>query len=45
MKQDVEDCEKSLIELQFIQRMTRVPNNAVIYFGVEIYDPEDKDII
>ena len=45
LKQDVEECEKSLIELQFIQRMTRTPNNAVIYFGVEIYDPEDKDII
>ena len=45
LKQDVEDSEKSLIELQFIQRMTRVPNNAVIYFGVEIYNPEDKDII
>ena len=45
LKQDVEDCEKSLIELQFIQRMTRTPNNAVIYFGVEIYDPEDEDII
>ena len=45
LKQDIEDCEKSLIELQFIQRMTRTPNNAVIYFGVEIYDPEDKDII
>lgn len=45
LKQDIEDCEKSLIELQFIQRMTRVPNNAVIYFGVEIYDPEDEDII
>ena len=45
LKQDVEECEKSLIELQFIQRMTRTPNNAVIYFGVEIYDPEDEDII
>ena len=45
LKQDVEECEKSLIELQFIQRMTRTHNNAVIYFGVEIYDPEDKDII
>lgn len=45
LKQDVEESEKSLIELQFIQRMTRTPNNAVIYFGVEIYDPEDKDII
>ena len=45
LKQDIEDCEKSLTELQFIQRMTRVPNNAIIYFGVEIYDPEDKDII
>ena len=45
LKQDVEECEKSLIELQFIQRMTRTPNNAIIYFGVEIYDPEDKDII
>ena len=45
LRQDIEDCEKSLTELQFIQRMTRVPNNAVIYFGVEIYDPEDKDII
>ena len=45
LRQDIEDCEKSLTELQFIQRMTRTPNNAVIYFGVEIYDPEDKDII
>ena len=45
LRQDIEDCEKSLTELQFIQRMIRVPNNAVIYFGVEIYDPEDKDII
>ena len=45
LRQDIEDCEKSLTELQFIQRMTRVPNNAIIYFGVEIYDPEDKDII
>lgn len=45
LKQDVEDSEKSLIELQFIQRMTRTSNNAIIYFGVEIYDPEDKDII
>ena len=45
LRQDIEECEKSLIELQFIQRMTRVPNNAVIYFGVEIYDPEDEDII
>ena len=45
LRQDVEDCEKSLIELQFIQRMARTPNNAIIYFGVEIYDPEDKDII
>ena len=45
LRQDIEDCEKSLTELQFIQRMTRTPNNVVIYFGVEIYDPEDKDII
>ena len=45
LEQDVEDCEKSLIELQFIQRMTRTPNNAIIYFGVEIYDSEDEDII
>ena len=45
LRQDIEDCEKSLTELQFIQRMTRTPNNATIYFGVEIYDPEDKDII
>ena len=45
LEKDVEDCEKSLTELQFIQRMTRTPNNAVIYFGVEIYDPEDEDII
>ena len=45
LRQDIEDCEKSLTELQFIQRMIRTPNNAVIYFGVEIYDPEDKDII
>ena len=45
LKQDVEDSEKNLIELQFIQRMTRTPNDAIIYFGVEIYDPEDEDII
>lgn len=45
LKQDVEDCEKGLIELQFIHRMTKTPNNATIYFGVEIYDPEDEDII
>ena len=45
LRQDVEDCEKSLTELQFIRRITRTPNNAIIYFGVEIYDPEDKDII
>lgn len=45
LKQDVEESEKSLIELQFIHQMTRIPNNAIIYFGVEIYDPEDKDII
>ena len=45
LRQDIEDCEKSLTELQFIQRMTRTPNNVIIYFGVEIYDPEDKDII
>ena len=45
LEQDVEESEKSLIELQFIQRMTRTPNDAIIYFGVEIYDPEDEDII
>ena len=45
LRQDIEDCEKSLTELQFIQRIIRTPNNAIIYFGVEIYDPEDKDII
>ena len=45
LRQDIEDCDKSLIELQFIQRMTRTPNDAVIYFGVEIYDPEDEDIL
>ena len=45
LKQDVEESEKSLTELQFIQRITRIPNNAIIYLGVEIYDPEDKDII
>ena len=45
LRQDIEDCEKSLTELQFIHQMTRIPNNAIIYFGVEIYDPEDKDII
>ena len=45
LRQDIEDCEKSLTELQFIHQMTRTPNNAIIYFGVEIYDPEDKDII
>lgn len=45
LEQDIEDCEKSLTELQFIQLMTRTPNDAIIYFGVEIYDPEDEDII
>ena len=45
LRQDIEDCEKSLTELQFIHQMTRTPNNAIIYFGVEIYDPEDEDII
>ena len=45
LRQDVEECNKSLIELQFIQRMTRTPNDAVIYFGVEIYNPTDEDII
>lgn len=45
LKQDVEDCEKGLIELQFIHRMTKTPNNAIIYFGVEIYNPTDEDII
>lgn len=45
LKQDIEDSEKSLIELQFIHQITRISNNAIIYFGVEIYDPKDKDII
>lgn len=45
LKFNLEDCEKGLIELQFIWKMTRTPNDAIIYFGVEIYDPEDEDII
>ncbi len=45
LRQDVEDCDIGLIELQFIQRMTRVPNDATIYFGVEIYVPTEEDII
>lgn len=45
LRQDVEECNNGILELQFIQRMTRTPNDAVIYFGVEIYDPEDEDII
>ena len=39
------DVRKTVIELQFIWKMTRRPNDATIYFGVEIYDPEDEDII
>lgn len=45
LRQDIEECNNGILELQFIQRMTRTPNDAVIYFGVEIYDPEDEDII
>lgn len=45
LRQDVEECNNGILELQFIQRMTRTPNDAVIYFGVEIYDPKDEDII
>ena len=45
LRQNIEDSEKGLIELQFIWKMTRRPNDATIYFGVEIYDPEDEDII
>lgn len=45
LRQDIEDCNKSLIELQFIHRMTKTPNDAIIYFGVEIYNPTDEDII
>lgn len=45
LRQDVEECNNGILELQFIQRMTRTPNDAVIYFGVEIYDPDDEDII
>lgn len=45
LRQDVEKCNNGILELQFIQRMTRTPNDAVIYFGVEIYDPDDEDII
>jgi hypothetical protein len=45
LRQNVEECNNGILELQFIQRMTRTPNDAVIYFGVEIYDPEDEDII
>lgn len=45
LKQDVEECNNGILELQFIQRMTRVPNDAIIYFGVEIYNPTDEDII
>lgn len=45
LKQDVEECNNGILELQFIQRMTRIPNDAIIYFGVEIYNPTDEDII
>lgn len=45
LRQNIEECNNGILELQFIQRMTRTPNDAVIYFGVEIYDPEDEDII
>lgn len=45
LKQDVEECNNGILELQFIQRMTRTPNDAIIYFGVEIYNPTDEDII
>ena len=45
LKQDVEECNNGILELQFIQRMTRIPNNAIIYFGVEIYNPTNEDII
>lgn len=45
LRQDIEECNNGILELQFIQRMTRTPNDAVIYFGVEIYDPDDEDII
>lgn len=45
LRQDVEECNNGILELQFIQRMTRVPNDAIIYFGVEIYNPTDEDII
>lgn len=45
LRQDVEECNNGILELQFIQRMTRIPNDAIIYFGVEIYNPTDEDII
>lgn len=45
LRQDVEECNNGILELQFIQRMIRVPNDAIIYFGVEIYNPTDEDII
>lgn len=45
LRQDVEECNNGIFELQFIQRMTRTPNDAIIYFGVEIYNPIDEDII
>ena len=45
LKQDVEECNNGILELQFIQRMTRTPNDAIIYFGVEIYNPTNDDII
>ena len=45
LKQDVEECNNGILELQFIQRMTRTPNDAIIYFGVEIYNPTNEDII
>lgn len=45
LRQDVEECNNGILELQFIQRMTRTPNDAIIYFGVEIYNPTDEDII
>lgn len=45
LRQDIEDCDKSIIELQFIWRMIKFPDELEFYFGVEIYNPTDEDII
>ena len=45
LRQDIEDCDRSIIELQFIWRMIKFPDELELYFGVEIYNPTDEDII